>query len=368
MAEQKQQTATAAALASGKLYGLQYLRGFGILLVLAHHAGSYTTAYMPLEWNDSFHIMSVRHLHLFFVISGLIMMYIHASDTKGWASMRVYFLKRHIRIFPMVFAVVTAGALGLYAANQLGLGQHVMGWAQYFNSMLIYPMTEPPQPIVLWTLRNELIFYLVFGLFFVNRWVFWLGMAAWLISSFLLGERGLVGEWNETGALHNLQENIFFESFFWDFNYLFVMGIVGYYATQWLKDRVTWSERHITWAYVIVYLAFAFASFRDDIFSPHNASTNYIIGVLTMLLMFFSVGVRFHKSIHSTLLYMGDASYSIYLVHMVVIAFAAPVIGPFAPSTWSLFFAFMVLGTVGGLAAYEFFEKPALKYLRRFAK
>lgn len=352
----------------GQLFGLQYFRGLGVMLVISHHVVGYTTVFMPLDWPEGMRELAIRHLHVFFVVSGFIMMYIHANDKIGWTSFRLYMLKRHIRIFPMVIGIVTAGALGLIAAYHLGLADEMMSWKQYISSAFIYPMLEKPRPVVIWTLRNELTFYVIFAMYFISRRLFLVTMVGWVVASFLLGARGAVGEWADNGALDELSENIFFETLFWDFNYLFVLGIAIYYIMRWMEPHVKLSGRTVTAGFIIIYALFCFAAFRKDIFSPELVSTNYILGALSALLVYFSAGAHIGKWFHSTLLYLGDASYAMYLVHMVVLGFLAPIIGSYFPTGWTLYFTLLTIASIAGLVAYEWFEKPALKYLRRFAK
>ncbi|MGB1088143.1 MAG: acyltransferase family protein, partial [Alphaproteobacteria bacterium] len=183
------QTATAAAFASGKLYGLQYLRGVGVMIVAAHHCTAYVSLYSPMQLPDAVFDIGLRHLHLFFVVSGLLMMMIHWHEAPNIRNWRVFHLKRHFRIFPLVFLVVTAGAVGAWLKATAGMGGETLSFGQYLNSMLIYPMQEPTKPGVMWTLRNELIFYLLFSLMFINRKAMLVVLLIWVVASLFLGER-----------------------------------------------------------------------------------------------------------------------------------------------------------------------------------
>ena len=90
-----------------KFYGLDHLRAFAILYVFLFH---YTNLSLgEPEWLTPLTKFGWTGVDLFFVLSGfLISSQLFSQVNRGEKiSLRVYFTKRSLRIFPLYFAVVT---------------------------------------------------------------------------------------------------------------------------------------------------------------------------------------------------------------------------------------------------------------------
>ncbi|HEX4769030.1 MAG TPA: acyltransferase [Lichenihabitans sp.] len=152
------------------LYSIQVLRAFAALSVVVHHAGydadtiagRYGDAPLGLDrlFDWSFGI------HLFFVISGFIMLRTARDFGRPGAPPR-FVGRRLLRIAPLYWLMTTAVLLGSLAAPGL-LNVPVEGWGLFFGSYLFIPVTRingEIRPILGqgWTLDYEMFFYLLFG-------------------------------------------------------------------------------------------------------------------------------------------------------------------------------------------------------------
>ena len=152
------------------LYSVQVLRAFAALTVVVHHAGydadtiagRYGEAPLGLDrlFDWSFGI------HLFFVISGFIMLRTARDFGRPGAPLR-FVGRRLLRIAPLYWLMTTAVLLGSLVAPSL-LNVPVEGWGLLFGSYLFIPVTRingEIRPILGqgWTLDYEMFFYLLFG-------------------------------------------------------------------------------------------------------------------------------------------------------------------------------------------------------------
>ena len=102
----------------------------------------------------------------FFVLSGFIITHAHAADVGRPDRLYRYLWRRITRIYPIYWLVtgleVFRASLSGDAANRLAL-PHII------SSILLLPDRAEPLVGVAWTLRFEMLFYLVFALPIINR-------------------------------------------------------------------------------------------------------------------------------------------------------------------------------------------------------
>ena len=88
---------------------VQVLRGFAAIAVLLYHTGVYAGIY----FNNPIYFFENGNLGVdfFFTLSGFIITYIHLKDIKARGRVKVFLVKRFVRIFPfywMILLVVIA--------------------------------------------------------------------------------------------------------------------------------------------------------------------------------------------------------------------------------------------------------------------
>ena len=99
----------------------------------------------------------------FFVLSGFIIFYVHHGDIGRSERAGPYLIKRAIRLYPVLWII--AGSWLLLRA----LFGEPASMATVTTSLLLHPSSAEPMPVVVWTLRHELLFYAAFTVAILNR-------------------------------------------------------------------------------------------------------------------------------------------------------------------------------------------------------
>ena len=152
------------------LLSIQALRAAAAASVLVHHAGydADTIAarlHRPglglgrcFDWSFG--------IHLFFVISGFIMLRTARGFGEPGATRR-FLIRRFLRVAPLYWLMTSLVLVGALVAPSL-LNQPVGGWTLFFSSYLFWPAARLDgeiRPILGqgWTLDYEMAFYVMFG-------------------------------------------------------------------------------------------------------------------------------------------------------------------------------------------------------------
>jgi exopolysaccharide production protein ExoZ len=315
-----------------KLNGIQWLRGFAAIMVVIFHAAS--------RWGYGFEIGEAG-VDVFFVMSGFIMWSVGASQTSP-----VDFLRdRIVRVAPAYWVATGLMALGGVA----GLFPHVaISAARIAKSLFFVPYVGDgghmwPMLVQGWTLNYEMMFYALFALLIALpvRFRLWslVGSLALLAAAGLVGPRDAV--------LVFYTDPIVLE---------FALGaLIGHYAMH------HEFHRGIVGAMLLLGIAF----FVIDGLGMVQAVRIVRLGMPAALTVAGVIGLeksglRFNAR---PLVFLGDASYSVYLFH----TFAISITYRFLRGVPGL--AGPVLATACGVGAgslvYLLLEKPLTRALRR---
>ena len=304
------------------IVNIQLLRGLAALAVAFYH-----TSYQIPPYGLNTHFNGVA---VFFVISGFVMAYIKKDDS-------VSFIKnRFARIVP--FYWIVSGAMVVLACTGLlnppytiptlfSLAQndvwHPFRWlgGNFMAAMtpaeidliiktalfIPMPMDKGPALGVGWSLNLEVFYYLSFGLAMaISRKYAPLIVAAFLIALQLL---------------NGLSDN-----FYWKFytsynNGYFVSGIFLYYVWNWLG-----SERILRWRSIAIPVGLAMAAIYVWMHVTYNLY--YLSNPLIPLGLVFSALLLHSANLHCSwrpMIILGEASYSLYLVHLIVLEAMRPI-------------------------------------------
>lgn len=138
---------------------VELARGIAALLVVIFHANAAAKEFdgPVFAWLG----FAEHGVDFFFVLSGFIIHLAHgheigAGNAEG-GTVQTYLVKRFIRLLPPLWIIV----LG-WVAVRLVFGAPV-DFASALRSVTLVPSLEPTIPMVVWTLRHEMLFYLVFA-------------------------------------------------------------------------------------------------------------------------------------------------------------------------------------------------------------
>jgi exopolysaccharide production protein ExoZ len=153
---------------------LQAGRGVAALAVVIHHSGLAAHDFGAPFPGASAATLGYLGVDFFFVLSGFIIY--HSTVGRG-RSPRQYAAARFRRVFLPYWPVGLAMALAyLWIPTP-----HVWSW---LPTLTLAPVNADPALSVAWTLKHEMLFYLLFGLFFYSG-LLRLGLAAWFIAILL---------------------------------------------------------------------------------------------------------------------------------------------------------------------------------------
>lgn len=324
------------------LDGLQYLRAAAAMLVVLFHSGVQiyqNTGEMPAV---GLYRIGERGVELFFVLSGFIIYYTHAQDPHTWAAVARYLRKRLMRIIPPAFVVATGWALVFVAAERIGLklSAEPTSLAKWASSALVVPMLDTPSPIVIWSLKHELAFYVLFLSAFLSVRFSVVLLAAWAILSLMLAPTG-------NFALEMLTSN---------YNVLFLAGAGAYF----LHRRQVHSG---AWLAVAGAIAFVVIANAHNGVSGHTSLLPVYLAAPSVAILLGVANMKARGFLGRALSFLGDASYSIYLVHFPALAVLYRFTSRLVHAPDLLFVVDAALAAGAGVAFYQFGERPLMKLI-----
>jgi peptidoglycan/LPS O-acetylase OafA/YrhL len=297
-----------------KIPSLQALRAFAALAVVAHHSLRAVTVNADPQLNlpaptliSSQSLVDIGSVgvDVFFILSGFLMVFISTPYVEKSKTFGDFILQRAIRIWPM-YVVATTLYLSLNIVAHLAKGDGLPFDASPVRllSYVFIPTFNASgllQPIlgVGWTLNYEVMFYLVFTLALAVRGAMLLPLLALILSLvFVLGLL-LPGD---TAAHVFLANPILFE---------FLLGAAC--AKLYLTGHL-WRLPAIATLLAGIILLAAFA------WLPSESDYRVFYRGIPSLLIFAGV-LLLDRSIRwpNWWIFVGDASYSIYLFHIIFV-------------------------------------------------
>jgi peptidoglycan/LPS O-acetylase OafA/YrhL len=292
-----------------------------------------------------------RGVDLFFVLSGFIIAYVHAGDVDRPDRLPNYIFNRIARIYPAVW-IMTLLALVLYSVGFGGPEKAVKLVPEaILASALLLPQHGPPLVNVTWTLTYEIFFYVIFAAAIVNLrvgvalLVVW--QAATLAASLLGAELGLASYYLRSLCLE------------------FSVGLACALWTNWRGSMGT----PILWFGV---LAAGGASFVVGMMLDRVLEWSGVfcaLGAGATILALVQLERTGSLGVPKILVFLGGASYSIYLVHFSVITLFARVTQRFGLEATDLICLLSALAGVAVGAVFDIaLDKPIQRWLRRRKK
>ena len=338
--------------ATTTLTSLQVGRGLAALFVVLFHLNNSVWSdakYFPEPFSPllSFGNSGVQ---FFFVLSGFIIYLVHARDIGMPDRLVNFAFKRFIRIYPTYWVVLAAFIAVLSVQPFWGTADE-RRLGNFIASVLLIPSPVEPILSVAWTLKHEVLFYAVFAIAILHaRTGLWL-FAIWQIACLC---NALAGSSAFPYGMMLSANNL-----------LFSLGLLAAHLFN------TWqcpAPRAVAFAGIMLFLAtglhqvLAAAPWPPDVYvvAFGVASATAILGACAYEQRFGFRPPRLFAVI-------GDASYSIYLVHLPMLSIAAKLL--FAsglaarlPETVSLL---MLLCAVvgGGIAFSRTIEMPLVAML-----
>lgn len=344
-----------------KLLGIEAARGFAALLVVAVHASSMVSGdhfFGPLPYGGLFRFGHAG-VDFFFVLSGFIISYVHAGDIGRPERLASYARKRFVRIYPSYWAALAIMGALLVVSPTADRNEQQLG--QIVTSIGLLPWPTDPILGVAWSLKHEVMFYLLFGLVLVNRR---LGFAA-------LGLWGALTLWNiavtfATGApqFEGLWNSLVFRIF--NIEFFFGMAVAAAVRKGWIRAPELAVAVGLT-LFLGVGMLESFGPKMPIEWPPRHIG--YGLGAALTLYGLAGTELAGRLRVPRPLLAVGAASYSLYLVHVIVLLFvrqAALLVRPHLALSGEVWFLVGVAASItAGVLFCKHVEQPLLQRLNR---
>jgi len=332
---------------------LQAGRGLAALAVVLYHTGLEMGS-DPRFWHH------VRYSELFgpgelgveffFLLSGIVILLAHWRDIGNPTSFRHYAWKRFRRIYPIYWVVLTVLVAALYTVPgfQPGVDRHTMNVVSSYLLVHLYGLETVLR--VAWTLFHEILFYLFFSLTLLSRRAGLAAMGLWLTGSLFA----------IFGAIQN-------PALLWFFSPLHLLFGMGMFLAWLLKTQKTlhWRPLLVTGFFLVLgVLVWSWrVHHRTDIISVSIG-----LALSLLLLGLIELERREKLQVSPMLLLMGDASYSIYLVHYWLLSLLFRLIYGIAIKheavpLWVWFTLASSITVSAGLLVHLYVERPLLRML-----
>ncbi|MDN0030649.1 acyltransferase family protein [Serratia marcescens] len=303
-----------------KLESLQALRGVAALLVLLFHYRFYLRGddeSGTTIW-DALFGWGIIGVDIFFIISGFIMVYTTQHYMQGCSSAKRFLLNRAIRIIPLYY-------FGLLVAFLFGGAMSTFHYPEKVQNLLsaltftVYKTSVTPHYIddggmynIRWTLNYEIYFYLAFALCLMMKHrilalICWGGLMTCIIPA-LAGFQptlSVQGYDFQTPTIAFITNPLLLE---------FLIGVFAGYIYLQLKRRVVSVKLPLISSVIAIgllsYIVFGvyFGSIR-----ALNLESTIVLG---LLVLFLTLGEQVLQAyIPQVLKYVGNISFSLYLLH-----------------------------------------------------
>ncbi len=345
----------------GKIASIQFLRFIAATLVVMFHTAvaleKYFTGSLPHALLSNA-VLGASGVHIFFVISGFIMVYTSFDTMNDSFDPKRFAFRRFIRIYPIY---ILYSLFYLYFYFAFGVGKDLSP-IQFGGSLLLLPGYSSLIIGPGWTLSYEVYFYLCFGIAMMlglRR-----GLGALTLFFVMAIAAGLVFG-TSSAAIHVFTSSLLIE---------FLFGAWIGYLTLSSSLRVGNSTANA------MLVASGAGFLAGPMFGFSHLPSALTWGVPSALLV---GGLVFREKNGSIPIFirrcsfLGDSSYSLYLLHVVlidaVIFLAIPILGPWSTSNFQ-FGAFGMIAIwlaipmycVGvALVSYQFIERRMLRQLQR---
>jgi len=351
---------------SNQFIGIQYLRGIAVLFVIFDHVTGMSK--LPHYFGPNYSIFNDWlqcggvGVDLFFVISGFIIYYvtINEYDLAVKIDFKSFFKHRIIRILPFLWVCVIATAL----LKLLGRGTFPV-W-EYIRAITLFPVgTVEPRPV--WSLRNEFMFYIIFGLSIIcfKEYKFkWGWLILWFLTPVIWFGIGL----QNFITIHFLKNLL---DFIFDYHNL-TFGIGVFIAYLYKKGYLKY-ELSVKMGFLLCLIVCIPLLFIAHILGMKNASNSFIqvipTGLYSGLIVLLGLIIVANKNlnfINRIGLILGNSSYAIYLTHTAVISAMLGIVAKhyhqINPAI--LFVLGCILAVSVGILAHFYIEKPLIKFVK----
>lgn len=351
-------------MTSVKFENIQALRGVAVLLVVFCHLQvieqKYSHGQMVLpDWLD----YAIASVDLFFVISGFVIATVTRGQFQSLPAAGRFIFQRVTRIYPPYWFYSVIVLILWWCKPEL-VNSAQGNQVNILASFLIIPQNLLPLVMVGWTLIHEMYFYLVITIFMpvVSERAFPVLLVLWALivivgSSFFMINLG--GDCQATAQ-------VIFHPLTLDF-------IGGAAIALLVNSRIGSKERLIAGIGISAFLfSLIWFGANEPIVKTEGWPRVLLFGIPSLLVVYAAARAEISGKVcfPKSMITIGDASYSIYLSHVLVLAALGRIWGKIAIAGVMINVAMlvtMILATISvGLLSYRWMETPILNRFRKW--
>jgi exopolysaccharide production protein ExoZ len=348
---------------------VQILRGFAAIAILLFHLDGFTVTF----FEHSFFYFSYGYLgfDFFFVLTGFIITYVHFKETQHHSSVKKFLLKRFVRVYPFYWLVLLI-MIGLESPDfgyKPSLSSAIdptssVGVINIIKNILLYPLPDSSMPVgIAWGLSHAVVFYLLFAMSIkLRRNAAKIIFSLWLVAIVL-------------NSFHIFPESLLLEAVAGPVNIQIILGCIAGYL--FVKNKL--QLKTALYVLILAVVVIAGLSLWKNLNNSNIVFTTSVAIAFSCLIYCAALLDRrqlsrkpFKRYAPPVLVLIGDASYSIFLTHIIFIpylcmAFNKVLNVPVVPGFFKniLITIIFFLSVIAGIASYLLIERPLLNFLRK---
>lgn len=379
------------------IFIIQFFRGFAAILVVIHHATLISQEKFGKSFVSDIFSTGGVGVDFFFVLSGFILLFVHIKDIGKREKAKNFFIKRFIRVYP-IYWVVTILCLPFFFLSASNSKSFDGDYLYIIKSLFLFPQEKLPLLSVGWTLTHEIYFYFLLGLciYFWELKLIRTIVFIIVIGSFYKAFFDFSGHWDYKYRTYEtfLDSNFYLSFLFSRFNIEFFLGCIAALIIYLLlsfsgKEILNGGKNNLSKLFSsfsnnvlsdkLIYLVLTITLLVLLVINPDfflgvykNKITLVIwYGLIVSLLIIVSVMMEFLSQYKPKKIFtfLGDSSYSIYLVHYPALFVISKII--FLTRIQNIFsyasvmYIIIMLSIFFACLFYIFVEKPLWFFLKK---
>ncbi len=345
---------------SEKIQNIQALRGMAVLLLVFYHIRVMEIKFAQFDTVlPDFLMIGMAGVDLFFVISGFIMVVVTRGAFQCKGAIKNFMFNRVTRIFPLYW-FYSSLILCVYLIQPTMVNSTQGNQVNIISSFLLLPQDLLPLINVGWTLIHEMYFYFIFAFLLLlprekllSSLIIWGGCV--VVANNFIGQSG----------------NSFFDVYTHPFTLEFISGCL---IAMICSNRPLFGQAKLftALAFMSWLLSYYFVHEYCNDVSPKGWTRILVCGVPAMLTVYTALllEVKNKKIMPGWLCRIGDASYSIYLSHVIVLSVVGRIWFTFATEgiTDNIVMIIVMISAVliSGFLSYQILERKMLSITRKF--
>ena len=338
---------------------LQLIRGLATVLVVIRHTTGNSIELLQKDFLFNIFAFGSSAVDIFFVLSGFIITYTSMKGGANRSEMLPFLRRRFIRIYP-TYWIITSLFLGLQILLPMFYNTHYpFNALNLLSTYMLFPGHIMVNGVS-WTLSYEVFFYLLFSLIFLfsnKKIIFFL---------FLLYAISVV---SSSIFMDIPEDNIWLSLVLFPMNVEFFMGVLA----ALLVNKMPKAASIPLIVLGIIYFTISVLITDLNTLLDLNVRDRILqFGIPSFLVILGTVKYELtHKvQVPKIFLLLGEASYSLYLLHLPIIAACTKIILKFNITNGLLIQISLVLLIIaiccGAIIFYKLIEKPVMKKLNGY--